>query len=66
MAQFWYKKDKRVQRLSDDASDKSVVAKVKKLKADGYVKVTDRFNPEASIIKTSKPKAKPKAKKEKK
>tara|TARA_R100000700_G_scaffold37192_1_gene47140 strand:+ start:891 stop:1097 length:207 start_codon:yes stop_codon:yes gene_type:complete len=62
MAQYWYKKDKRVKRITDNANDSAVLDQVKKLKANGYVQVLDRKNPEASIIKKTKPKTKSKAK----
>ena len=58
MAQYWYKKDKRVKRVDDDLSTDSK----KELKDNGYVQVSDRRNPENTIIKQSKPKAKPKRK----
>jgi len=64
MAQYWYKKDKRVKRIPEQDDSKAVIEQVKDLKAKGYVKVLDRRNPEGSIIEQpkSKPKAKPKAK----
>ena len=64
MAQYWYKKDKRVKRIPEQDDSKAVIEQVKDLKAKGYVKVSDRRNPEGSIIEQpkSKPKAKPKAK----
>ena len=63
MAQYWYKKDKRVKRISEQSDDMDVIAQVKELEANGYVKVLDRTNPEGSIVE--KPKAKPKKAKSK-
>ena len=69
MAQYWYKKDKRVKRIGDDKKDRDVINQVAELKAGGYVKVSDRRNPEGSIVEQPKPapktkkKAKSKAKK---
>tara|TARA_Y100000310_G_C20645290_1_gene796221 strand:+ start:1185 stop:1382 length:198 start_codon:yes stop_codon:yes gene_type:complete len=65
MAQYWYKKDKRVKRISEQDDNRDVIQQVKELKANGYVKVLDRRNPEGSIVEQPKPKAKVK-KKEKK
>ena len=62
MAQYWYKKDKRVKRISEQDDSRAVIEQVKDLKANGYVKVLDRRNPESSIVKQPKPKTKPKAK----
>ena len=62
MAQFWYKKDKRIKRISEQDDDRDVIQQVKNLKDKGYVKVSDRRNPEGTIVEQSKPKAKPKAK----
>ena len=62
MAQYWYKKDKRVKRISEQDDSKAVIEQVKDLKVKGYVKVSDRRNPESSIVEKPKPKAKPKAK----
>jgi|TARA_R100001530_G_scaffold34520_1_gene26985 hypothetical protein len=50
MAQYWYKKDKRVKRISDQDEHKDVVQQIKDLKAKGYVRVSDRRNPEGSIV----------------
>ena len=58
MAQYWYKKDKRVKRVDDDLSTDSK----KELKDNGYVQVSDRRNPENTIISKPKPKAKAKPK----
>jgi len=69
MAQYWYKKDKRIKRLSEQHDDRDVIKQVKALKAKGYVKVLDKRNPEGSIVEQPKPapktkkKAKSKAKK---
>jgi len=62
MAQYWYKKDKRVKRISEDNSDRDVVKQVAELKVKGYVQVLDRINPSATIIEQPKPKTKPKKK----
>ena len=64
MAQYWYKKDKRVKRIGDDKQDRDVINQVAELKASGYVQVLDRRNPEGSIVE--KPKAKPAPKPKKK
>ena len=61
MAQFWFKKDKRVKRISEQGDDRDVIKQIKVLKADGYVQVTDRRNPEKTIVKL-KPKTNPKVK----
>ena len=61
MAQYWYKQDKRIKRISEQEDDRDVVKQVAELKAKGYVKVLDRRNPEGSIVEQPKPK--PKAKK---
>ena len=67
MAQFWFKKDKRVKRISEQGDDRDVVKQIKDLKSNGYVQVTDRRNPEDTIVKPKvKPKAKAKAKAKKK
>ena len=58
MAEYWYKKDKRVERISEQSNDKDVIEKVAGLKANGYVQIKDRHNPESVI----KPKAKSKVK----
>tara|TARA_B100001250_G_C19179532_1_gene520339 strand:+ start:295 stop:489 length:195 start_codon:yes stop_codon:yes gene_type:complete len=60
MAKYFYKKDKRVKRLEDNAS----TTQINQLNQDGYVQVSDRRNPENTII--SKPKPKPKKKYKKK
>ena len=65
MAQYWYKKDKRVKRISEQSDDRDVIAQVKELESNGYVKVLDRTNPEGSIVKAEKRKAKPKKAKSK-
>ena len=66
MAEYWYKKDKRIKRISEQEDDRDVVQQVKDLKAKGYVQVLDRRNPEGSIVEKPKPKTKPKAKPQKK
>ena len=60
MAQFWYKKDKRILRISEDNNDRDVIKKIAELKDNGYVQVSERGNPEGSIIEQSKPKVKAK------
>ena len=62
MAQYWYKPDKRIKRISEQEDDRDVVKQVKDLKAKGYVKVSDRRNPEGSIVEKPKPKPKVKPK----
>lgn len=62
MAQLWYKFEKRIKRVSEDVSS----VEINKLKADGYVQVSDKSNPEGSIIQQPKPKSKPKSKPKKK
>ena len=64
MAQYWYKPEKRIKRISEQEDDRDVIQQVKDLKAKGYVRVLDRRTPESSIIEQPKPKpkAKPKAK----
>ncbi|WP_278357991.1 hypothetical protein [Idiomarina abyssalis] len=62
MAHYWWKKDKRVKRVSDQNDHRKVIQQVKDLKANGYVEVSDRRNPESSIVEQPKPKAKPKVK----
>ena len=64
MAQYWYKQDKRVKRISEQDDDRGVIKQVEELKSKGYVKVLDRRNPKGSIVE--KPKPKPKAKPKKK
>ena len=63
MASYWWKKDKRVKRVSDQHEHRGVIQQVKDLKADGYVRVSDRRNPEDSIVKQPKTKPAPKPKK---
>ena len=63
MAQYWYKKDKRIKRLSEQHDDRDVIKQVKVLKAKGYVKRSDKRNPESTIIEQPKPEPKPKPKK---
>ena len=73
MAQYWYKPEKRVKRLSEQDDDRDVIKKVAELKANGYVQIKDRHNlesvikveskPKSKVKPKSKPKAKPKAKK---
>ena len=62
MAQYWYKPDKRIKRISEQDDDRDVIKQVADLKANGYVKISDRRNPEGSIVEQPNPKAKPKAK----
>jgi len=63
MAQYWYKKDKRIKRISEQHDDRDVIKQVKVLKSKGYVKVLDKRNPESTIVDQPKPKSKPKPKK---
>ena len=65
MAQYWYKPEKRVKRISEDDGDRDVIQQVKNLKAKGYVKISDKRNPEGSIVEQPKPQAKPKTKSKK-
>ena len=62
MAQYWYKPEKRIKRISEQDDDRDVVKQVKDLKANGYVQVLDRRNPEGSIVEKPKPVSKPKPK----
>ena len=63
MAQYWYKKDKRIKRISEQHDDRDVISQVKGLKSKGYVKVLDKRNPESTIVEQPKPEPKPKPKK---
>lgn len=58
MAQYWYKKDKRVKRISEQSDDRDVIKQVKDLKEKGYVQVQDRRT--LKVINKSKPKKKKK------
>ena len=62
MAQYWYKPEKRVKCISEQHDDPSVINQVADLKVKGYVQVTDRRNPEGSIVEQLKPKTKSKSK----
>ena len=68
MAQYWYKKDKRVKRISEQHDDRDVIKQVKELEENGYVRINDRHNPNDLYVKKvkSKPKAKKKSKGKKK
>ena len=66
MASYWWKKDKRVKRVSDQHEHRGVIQQVKDLKANGYVQVSDRRNPESTIVEQPAPKPKKKAKAKKK
>jgi len=66
MAQYWYKKDKRIKRISEQHDDRDVIKQVKVLKSKGYVKVLDKRNPENTIVEQPKPEPKPKPKPKKK
>ena len=59
MSLYWYKKNKRVKKISNDSGKELI----KGLKDNGYVQVGDKYNPEKSIIKKAKPKTKKKNKK---
>ena len=63
MASYWWKKDKRVKRVSDQHEHRGVIQQVKDLKADGYVQVSDRRNPESTVVEQPKAKSDPKPKK---
>ena len=62
MAQYWYKQDKRIKRISEDDNDRDVIKQVAELKANGYVKIKVRHNPSELYYTAPKPKAKPKKK----
>ena len=62
MAQYWYKKDKRIKRISEQHDDRDVIKQVADLKSNGYVRIKDRHNPDELYY--TKPKPKPKPKKE--
>ena len=62
MAQYWYKEEKRIKRISEQHDDRDVIKQVAELKANGYVKVLDRRNPKATIVEQPKPKTKSKKK----
>ena len=62
MEQYWYKPEKRIKRISEQGNERDIVKQISELKANGYVQVLDRRNPEGSIVEQPKPKAKPKAK----
>ena len=66
MAQYWYKPEKRIKRISEQEDDRDVIKQVKELKANGYVRINDRHNPNDLYDKKPKakptPKVKPKAK----
>ena len=66
MAQYWYKEEKRIKRISEQHDDRDVIKQVAELKANGYVRVLDRRNPKATVVEQPKPKPKPKAKKKSK
>ena len=68
MAQYWYKKDKRIKRISEQHDDRDVIKQVKALEENGYVRINDRHNPSDLYSKEvkSKPKAKKKFKRKKK
>ena len=38
MAQYWYKKDKRVKRIPEQDDSKAVIQQVKDLKANGFTR----------------------------
>ena len=62
MAQYWYKKDKRVKRISEQHDDRDVIKQVKELEENGYVRINDRHNPNDLYSKKVKSKPKPKLK----
>ena len=59
MAQYWYKKDKRIKRIGDIPTD----SEVKSLEDLGYVRIKDRRDPSSLYKPKAKPKPKKKAKK---
>ena len=63
MAQYWYKQDKRIKRISEDDNDRDVIKQVKELGENGYVRINDRHNPNDLYSKKVENKPKPKAKK---
>jgi hypothetical protein len=64
MAQYWYKQDKRIKRISEQEDDRDVIKQMKDLEDNGYVRIKDRHNP--SELYYAKPKPKPKTKPKKK
>ena len=62
MAQYWYKPDKRIKRISEQDDDRDVIQQVADLKENGYVRINDRHNPNDLYDKKPKPKVKPKPK----
>ena len=62
MAQYWYKKDKRVKRISEQHDDRDVIRQVKELEESGYVRINDRHNPNDLYSKKVKSKPSPKKK----
>ena len=62
MAQYWYKEDKRIKRISEQHDDRDVIKQVAELKANGYIEVLDRRNPKATIVEQPTPKTKSKKK----
>ena len=62
MAQYWYKPDKRIKRISEQDDDRDVIQQVADLKENGYVRINDRHNPNDLYDKKPKAKPKPKAK----
>ena len=66
MAQYWYKKDKRVLRISEQHDDRDVIKQVKELEENGYVRINDRHNLNDLYFEKVESKSKPKAKKKSK
>ena len=62
MAQYWYKADKRIKRISEQDDDRDVIQQVADLKENGYVRINDRHNPNDLYDKSPKVKKKSKAK----
>jgi len=62
MAQYWYKKDKRIKRISEQHDDRDVIQQVAQLKENGYVRINDRHNPNDLYDKSPNVKKKSKAK----
>ena len=66
MAQYWYKQDKRIKRISEQEDDRDVIKQMKDLEDNGYVRIKDRHNPSELYHTTPKPKPKAKPKKKSK
>ena len=62
MAQYWYKPEKRIKRISEQEDDRDVIQQVADLKENGYVRINDRHNPDDLYSKKVKSKPSPKKK----